>query len=97
MNLSSHLDKLREICKKNDVVMLGVFGSVARGEDTEISDVDLLVKLKAPIGLWDFIALEDKFVEVLGRKVDLATEQSLHPRIRQSVLKDLRVLYEANK
>lgn len=97
MNLSSHLDKLREICRKNDVVMLGVFGSVARGEDTESSDVDLLVKFGTPIGLWDFIALEDKFVEVLGRKVDLATEQSLHPRIRQNVLKDLRVLYEANK
>lgn len=74
--------------------MLGVFGSVARGEDTPASDVDLLVEFKITPGLLDFIALENKFVEVLGRKVDLATEQSLHPRIRQNVLKDLKVLYE---
>lgn len=77
--------------------MLGVFGSVARGEDTAESDIDLLVKLGNPVGLIEFIQLEDKFVEVLGRKVDLATEESLHPLIRQNVLNDLKVLYENQK
>ncbi len=75
--------------------MLGVFGSVARGEDTAESDIDLLIKLNQPIGLPEFIALEDKFVEVLGREVDLATEQSLHPKIRRNVLNDLKILYES--
>ncbi|MBK9767902.1 MAG: nucleotidyltransferase family protein [Chloracidobacterium sp.] len=74
--------------------MLGVFGSVARGEDTANSDVDLLIRLSKPVGLVEFIALEDTFTEIFGRNVDLATEASLHPLIRQNVLADLQVIYE---
>ncbi|MDQ3179601.1 MAG: nucleotidyltransferase family protein [Acidobacteriota bacterium] len=95
MNLDKFKKQLDEICRQNGIAMLGVFGSVARGEDTPESDVDLLIKLNKPVGLIEFIRLEDKFVEVFGRKVDLATEESLHPLIRQNVLSDLRVLYES--
>ncbi len=95
MNLDKFKKQLDEICRQNNVAMLGVFGSVARGEDTPESDVDLLIKLKEPVGLIEFIRLEDKFVEIFGRKVDLATEKSLHPLIRQNVLNDLKVLYES--
>ncbi len=94
MNLDKFKKQLNKICQQNGVKMLGVFGSVARGEDTPESDVDLLIQLKKPVGLIEFIRLQDKFVEVFGRKVDLATEDSLHPLIRQNVLSDLRVLYE---
>lgn len=94
MNLGPFLKQLRDLCRKNNVAMLGVFGSVARGDDAAESDIDLLIKLKEPIGLIGFIKLEDKFVEVLGRKVDLATEAALHPLIRQDVMKDLKILYE---
>ncbi len=94
MNLKPKMKLLRNICQQNGVAMLGVFGSVARNEDTPESDIDLLVKLKQPVGLIDFIRLEDKFGEVLERKVDLATEESLHPLIRQNVLRDLKVIYE---
>lgn len=94
MHLKPFLKQLRQLCQENNVLMLGVFGSVARGEDTGKSDIDLLVKLSKPIGFIEFIRLEDRFVEVLGRKVDLATEGSLHPLIRQNVLNDLSVIYE---
>jgi predicted nucleotidyltransferase len=94
MNLQPKLKKLREICQQNKISMLGVFGSVARGEDTVESDVDLLVRFDESPGLLDFIRLEDKFVEVLEKKVDLATEDSLHPLIRQNVLDELKILYE---
>ena len=94
MDLEQKMQKIREICRENGIAMLGVFGSVARGEDTPESDVDLLVKLGKPVGLVEFIRLEDRFVEVFGRKVDLATEDSLHPLIRDNVLNDLKILYE---
>jgi uncharacterized protein len=94
MDLKPKMKRLQEICRKNNVAMLGVFGSVSRGEDTPESDVDLLVKLNKPVGFIEFIRLEDKFVEVLGRKVDLATEDSLHPLIKKNVLNDLKVIYE---
>jgi uncharacterized protein len=94
MNLDKIKEQLTNLCRENNVRTLGIFGSVANGKETKESDVDLLITLKEPLGLVEFIRLEDKFAEVLGRKVDLATEKSLHPLIHESVLKDLKVLYE---
>jgi len=94
MNLEPVMSRLRAACNAKDIAMLGVFGSVARGEDTANSDVDLLIRLSKPVGLVEFIALEDTFTEIFGRNVDLATEASLHPLIRQNVLADLQVIYE---
>ena len=94
MNLEPVMSRLRAACNDKDIAMLGVFGSVARGEDTANSDVDLLIRLSKPVGLVEFIALEDTFTEIFGRNVDLATEASLHPLIRQNVLADLQVIYE---
>ncbi len=94
MNLESVLNRLRQACDAKGVAMLGVFGSVARGEDNADSDIDLLVRLGKPVGFVEFIALEDTFKEIFGRNVDLATEASLHPLIRKNVLADLKVIYE---
>lgn len=94
MDIKPLLNKISTICRENNVAMLGVFGSVARGEDSPTSDVDLLVKLSKPVGFIEFISLEDKFRDILGRNVDLATEASLHPLIRKNVLADLHVIYE---
>lgn len=77
--------------------MLGVFGSFARDEESAESDIDLLIKLKKKVGLIEFIELEDKFVNIFGRKVDLATESALHPLIKDNVMKELRVIYENKK
>jgi predicted nucleotidyltransferase len=94
MDLNRFKKQLDEICRENGVAMLGVFGSVARGEDDANSDIDLLIKLKQPIGLIKFIQLEDKFVDLLGRKVDLVTEGFLHPKIKDNAMKDFKLLYE---
>lgn len=97
MNFNKLKKQLIEICQENNIARLGVFGSVSRGEETTESDIDLLIKLKKPIGLIEFIRLEDKFVEILGKKVDLTTEDSLHPLIKRTVLTDLKVIYEGEK
>ena len=83
MDLAPVMSRLRAACHAKNVAMLGIFGSVARGEDTPNSDVDLLVRLSKPVGFVEFIALEDMFKEIFGRNVDLATEASLHPLIRK--------------
>jgi len=84
--------------KRSDILTLAarygatnvrVFGSVARGEATENSDIDLLVdqdwsRLSAWGGMELVVALE----ELLGRKVDVATEEELRPHIRQQVLRE---------
>lgn len=87
--------KLAEFCRKNGIVMLGVFGSFARQEATETSDLDLLVRFGVRISLLGMVRLERELSNVVGRKVDLVTEASLSPFMRESVLKDLQVIYES--
>lgn len=62
------------------------FGSVARGEDTETSDIDLLVDLEEGVGLLDLIGLERDLSELLGVDVDVVPAATLKPRIRARVL-----------
>jgi predicted nucleotidyltransferase len=86
---------LQELCRRNNVSKLSVFGSFARGEDRPGSDIDLLVEFSEPKGLFDLVALEIQLSEQLGRKVDLLTEQSVSPYLRDSIRRDLRVLFDA--
>jgi len=72
----------------------GKFGSVARGEDTPRSDVDVLVVLKQPVSLLKFFALNDELEGILGHKVDLVTKDSLNPHVKPFALQELQTLYE---
>ncbi len=94
-NFPFDTDKLIEICRQNDVSMIGVFGSFVRGEAKARSDVDLLVRFSKPKSLLDHIALERQISTVLGREVDLLTEAALSPYLRKRILDDLQVLYGA--
>lgn len=67
---------------------LSVFGSVARGEDTPESDVDLLVKFDRPVGIFHFIRLKMFLESVLGRNVDLVTPDALKAGMREQILRD---------
>jgi uncharacterized protein len=84
-----------DICRRNDVSMIGVVGSMARGEATADSDIDLLVRFTQPKSLIGVIALEQQLTAALGREVDLLTEAALSPYLRDRILQDLRVVYEA--
>lgn len=85
--------KIIEICKQNDISYCALFGSYAREEATAESDIDLLVKFSKPKG-WDWINAALEIEDALGKKVDLATENSLSPYIKENVFKDLQVIYE---
>jgi hypothetical protein len=75
--------------------MIGVFGSMARGEATEQSDIDLIVEFSKRKSLLALVALERQMSETLGRRVDLLTEAAISPYLRDAIMNDLRVLYEA--
>lgn len=84
------------MCAQAGITTLGVFGSVARGDDNpDESDVDLLARFKTPVGMFELLDLEVRIAEALGRPIDLSTEGSLHPLIRERVKKDLKIIYEA--
>jgi predicted nucleotidyltransferase len=68
---------------------LALFGSLARDEATDQSDVDLLVEFDRAVGYFGLVALQDHLADLLRRPVDLGTLASLKPRIRQQVEQDL--------
>jgi len=80
----------REAIRRFHVRSLAVFGSVARDEATETSDVDVLVEFEPdrPIGLFVFIRLIHFLREILGCRVDLTTAEGLHPEMREEILKE---------
>ncbi len=96
MTLALDINKIIEICRQHDISWLAVFGSVARGEATEKSDIDLLVRFAKPISLLSHIAVEEHLADALGRKIDLVTEEALSPYIRDYVMRDFKVIYEAS-
>lgn len=70
---------------------IGIFGSYLRSEQKNTSDLDLLVEFSEPVGLFDFIRLEEYLKEKLGVKVDLVMKDALKPRIKDRIMKE--VLY----
>jgi predicted nucleotidyltransferase len=64
-----------------NVQEIGIFGSYARDEQGATSDLDVLVAFSEPIGLLEFVALENELADLLGIEVDLVTKDGLKPRV----------------
>ena len=84
--LAAHREELRAM----GVERLSLFGSVARDEAGEGSDIDLLVEFVpgAPIGIFEFLGVQEVLASILGVEVDLATPASLHPRLREAIFRE---------
>lgn len=89
-----HITKIAlPILKKGGAVRAGIFGSYARGEAKERSDVDILVKLKGRKSLLDVVRLERELKVHLRKKVDLLTYDSIHPYLKKRILnEEVRIL-----
>jgi predicted nucleotidyltransferase len=80
------------IAERHGARNVRVFGSVARGDFDEKSDLDLLVEMEPGKSLFDHAALLIDLQELLGCKVDVVSEKGIKPRIRERVLKEARPL-----
>ncbi len=86
--------QIAEVCRRYGVAELSVFGSVARGEDTDGSDVDLLYVLAPDSTLgFEIVDLRDDLEKIVGRHVDLVSKSRLKWVIRDRVLAEARLLY----
>lgn len=74
------------ILKQRAVKRAGVFGSVARGEPAR--DVDMLVEMPRPFGLFSFLTLKQELEDELGTKVDLVEYSTLKPALRERIMGD---------
>jgi hypothetical protein len=87
--------RLIDICRQNDVSMVGVFGSMARGEARKKSDIDLIVRFSKRKSLLVLVRLERELTEALDKKVDLLTEAAISPYLRDQILKEMHVVYQS--
>jgi len=80
---------LPEVTKKYNVESIGIFGSYVRSEDTQDSDLDLLVNFKKKPGLLKYIELENFLTDLLEIKVDLVMRSALKPQIGKQILEEV--------
>lgn len=80
---------IKNVTQKFQPKLIGVFGSYARGDQNKDSDLDILIDFKEKINLLELIGLEQELSELLGIKVDLITQKSLHPPLKPLIEKDL--------
>jgi uncharacterized protein len=84
------LEVHKEELKKNyRVKEIGLFGSYVREEQTQTSDIDVLVEFEKPIGLLEFVGLKNHLSDLLGVKVDLVMKKALKLRIGDRILNEI--------
>jgi predicted nucleotidyltransferase len=87
--------KIRPVLRKYGIKRASVFGSYARGDATEESDVDILVTLGTqPLSAWDLVALKDELSAHLDKEVDIVSDRSVVPYFRDSIYQNLHLVYE---
>lgn len=84
--------KIIPILDKYDVSKAPLFGSIARGEDTQDSDIDLLVGFEGEKSLLDLASLKIDLEGLLGRGVDVLIYDFLHPLLKERILKEQRAI-----
>jgi len=89
-------EKLAEVCRKNDIVFMAVFGSFVKGEQSLKSDIDIAIEFdkNSRKTLLDLVRIEEEITKIFGRKVDLGIFSSINPYIIEDVKREMRVIYE---
>ncbi len=86
--LTTKREEVLRIARRHGASNIRVFGSVARGNASATSDIDVLVDLEEGRSLFDLGALAEDLRDLLERNVDVVTEKGLRSRVRERVLQD---------
>jgi len=92
MGLEEIRNKIIPVLQRHDVKRAAIFGSFVREEQKEDSDIDILVEFKGDKSLLDLAGLKIELEEVLRRKVDVLTYNSLHPLLKDRILQEQKVI-----
>ena len=84
--------KILPVLRCAGVKSAAIFGSFGREQATEESDLDILIEFEGEKNLFDLIRLEQELEEVVGRRVDVMTYNSLHPLVREQILQEQQVI-----
>ena len=92
--LNLHRDRIREIALSHRVTNPRVFGSVLRGDDTDDSDLEILVEPTAETTLMDIGAIQFELAELLQISIDVLTPRALPEKFRQQVVDEAKSIDE---
>ena len=87
-------EALKPYIEEYGIRKIAVFGSYARGENRDGSDIDILVDMTKQFGIYKFIGLKQLLEERLGKRIDLVETQCLEPLIKDDILADAVTIYE---
>ena len=98
MSTKAMQQSIADYFKTQPVVKAWLFGSYARGEETPLSDVDILVQFdEGGVSLLKHAAMICELEKILDRPVDIVPEKMLRPRVRENVDQDKKLIYERTR
>ena len=93
MLTQNQIEIIIETMKPFNPTRIGIFGSFARGEATEKSDIDILYSFENIIGLFKLIELQQNLEKKLNKKVDLVSEKYVNPKLKNHILSGVKIVY----
>jgi uncharacterized protein len=95
MLTNKEIDIIINTLKPYNPKRIGLFGSVARNEETASSDIDILYSFNTPISLFTKYDILEELKAQLHKEIDLVSENAVHPKLKQYIYNDLKMIYES--
>jgi hypothetical protein len=96
MNKEQVTKILLDYFRSYKISRLGLFGSFRRGEERPESDIDVLVSFNQPLGLLEFVGIQQELTKLVGRKIDLVSDRAIkNEKLRNYIEEDLELIYNA--
>ena len=93
MLTQKEIDIIIKTLKPYNPKRIGLFGSVARNEETSTSDIDILYSFNTPISLFGLVDIQEELQKKLKKKIDLVSQNAVHPLLKESIFNDLKIIY----
>ena len=95
MNKTNIIKAIVDYLKQYKVIEIGVFGSFARDEMTDKSDIDILVEYSRGTTILDIVKMKQELYELIGIKIDIVSKRAVRKRIMENIQTDLQTVYHA--
>jgi predicted nucleotidyltransferase len=87
-NIENIKEKILPVLKKHGIKKAAICGSFAKGEESEDSDIDILVEIADDLSLFDFVGIKLEIEKIVGREVDLIEYDTIKSAIKESLLEE---------